>query len=575
MPDSENGALESRARRAAARAGLKARKSRWRQGSIDNLGGFQLIDPIRNSIVLGERFDLSAVDVIEYCSNRFRKAKGATPDAGVLEETQAKDEVTAEFVPARVVELSGTVLAGSSSLTVGATPTGSSVPLMSSGTEKDQADNKPPSAPDPGPGSIFVPTPGGFELTPRVPEEAERDDVDQKALHVRLRLRVERLRGAMTRIDNTHPILAAEFADYAAFVAPELAELDVASLWSAGSGLFEFVRAFDTQDLSNTITPPLEPEILAEFRALIRDHTAFILGFDTGRKLTERAAALYGVERRPEEIRAAALAVLRPMLNTPRLLADRAQHLIQSLTRALENWPAKTFPLLVGGVETGKNGLIGFGRALHAVILSATTIDLALTALSGVPDADTLRAAALYLHNNSGAVTAFIASDPQLSEWLLWWIARARSFVARQTGENLVKTRGQGTPSVPDLPSEQAKEGRVSGWQIGNRVLALWPDNYWYTGTITAISGKGFLIKYDDGYNKWLNAESVKSLDYGVGDAVECRWKGLKYYYPSHIVEITGGRITVQYDYNSPADGPSLSEKEQTTIELVRFVNHN
>jgi len=46
-PKSEN-ALEARARRAARRAGLVARKSRWRQNSIDNFGDFQLIDPERN-----------------------------------------------------------------------------------------------------------------------------------------------------------------------------------------------------------------------------------------------------------------------------------------------------------------------------------------------------------------------------------------------------------------------------------------------------------------------------------------------------------------------------------------------
>jgi pimeloyl-ACP methyl ester carboxylesterase len=184
-------------------------------------------------------------------------------------------------------------------------------------------DEVPPDVPEPGPGSIFVPTAAGFELDPRLPEETERNDAVQKALHISITRRIERLRDAIARISNTHPILAAEFADYAVFVGPDLAELDVASLWSAGSGLSEFVRAFDTQDPSSTITPPLEPETLAEFRALLRDHTAFILGFDTGRKLTERAAALHAVERRPEEIKDAVLAVFRPMLNTPRLLAGR------------------------------------------------------------------------------------------------------------------------------------------------------------------------------------------------------------------------------------------------------------
>lgn len=63
-------ALEARARRAARRGGLVARKSRWRAGSIDNFGGFILVDPMRNWVVNGSRFDLSAADVIEHCTER-------------------------------------------------------------------------------------------------------------------------------------------------------------------------------------------------------------------------------------------------------------------------------------------------------------------------------------------------------------------------------------------------------------------------------------------------------------------------------------------------------------------------
>ena len=41
--------------------------SRWRLGTIDNRGGFMLIDPYRNAVVDGERFDLSTETVMEYC----------------------------------------------------------------------------------------------------------------------------------------------------------------------------------------------------------------------------------------------------------------------------------------------------------------------------------------------------------------------------------------------------------------------------------------------------------------------------------------------------------------------------
>ena len=59
-------ALEQRARRAARRVGLRAKKSRRRGGTIDNRGDFMLLDPHRNFVVACLRFDLSAEDVIEY-----------------------------------------------------------------------------------------------------------------------------------------------------------------------------------------------------------------------------------------------------------------------------------------------------------------------------------------------------------------------------------------------------------------------------------------------------------------------------------------------------------------------------
>jgi hypothetical protein len=62
-------ARDHRARRAAKRVGLMARKSRWRVNSIDNYGGFQLINE-RNWIVRGERFDLTAEDVIVWCNQQ-------------------------------------------------------------------------------------------------------------------------------------------------------------------------------------------------------------------------------------------------------------------------------------------------------------------------------------------------------------------------------------------------------------------------------------------------------------------------------------------------------------------------
>lgn len=61
---------ESAARRAARKVGLIARKSRWRQDSLDNHGGFMLVDPSTNIPVAGHRWDLSAEEVVRYCRDQ-------------------------------------------------------------------------------------------------------------------------------------------------------------------------------------------------------------------------------------------------------------------------------------------------------------------------------------------------------------------------------------------------------------------------------------------------------------------------------------------------------------------------
>jgi hypothetical protein len=61
-------ALESRARREAKRVDLVATKSRGRKHTTDDHGGFQLVDPRRHAVVIGSKYNLSAKDVIEFCT---------------------------------------------------------------------------------------------------------------------------------------------------------------------------------------------------------------------------------------------------------------------------------------------------------------------------------------------------------------------------------------------------------------------------------------------------------------------------------------------------------------------------
>jgi hypothetical protein len=60
---------DSRARRAARRAGLVARKSRWRADSIDNHGEYMLLESTTNNVVAGPRFNMTANEVVEFCEH--------------------------------------------------------------------------------------------------------------------------------------------------------------------------------------------------------------------------------------------------------------------------------------------------------------------------------------------------------------------------------------------------------------------------------------------------------------------------------------------------------------------------
>lgn len=59
--------LDARARAAARAEGYVARKSNWRRDSIDNYGGFMIVDPSLNVPIAGYRYDLSAEAVLDWC----------------------------------------------------------------------------------------------------------------------------------------------------------------------------------------------------------------------------------------------------------------------------------------------------------------------------------------------------------------------------------------------------------------------------------------------------------------------------------------------------------------------------
>lgn len=63
-----------RIRREAEKSNLRAIKTRWRSGTPDNLGGWQIIDP-RGRIAAGKNYSLSDDDALAFLQSVPAKAR--------------------------------------------------------------------------------------------------------------------------------------------------------------------------------------------------------------------------------------------------------------------------------------------------------------------------------------------------------------------------------------------------------------------------------------------------------------------------------------------------------------------
>jgi hypothetical protein len=281
----------------------------------------------------------------------------------------------------------------------------------------------PPTVPaQSGPGPAFRPTASGFDIEGHPPPDEERSDPIQVSLHRRLQLHAHRLQASIVTINNTHTALAEEFQDYCQFLSADLVSLDVASLWSVGTGLAEQLLA-STASGPGVLTPDLEPGILGEFYALIRDHTAFIQGFSVGRELQERVVRVREAAQANPNLQAQSEAILRPMTSIPRLLAEKARRMVEALTRALATTPSAAFDLLASSTDVGRNSIVAFARVLTPIIVAADASNIALL-LAGHEHAEVMQAAVIYFRDNLPHVMALFAQDQEIANWLAWLIKK-------------------------------------------------------------------------------------------------------------------------------------------------------
>lgn len=282
-------------------------------------------------------------------------------------------------------------------------------------------------------GTQLWPTPSGLDIVESEIPAAERTDQQIATLHQNILRRVRRLDGVIARLDNSHRLLTDEYRDFVAFVSNDLPDINVATVWSVGSALTEIIDRYEAKRQSaitagrNTESLELPDEqIFGQLVQLSRDFSAFILAFDEGRTLLQRARDMR-MERTASQSQTSN--VLKPMLTASGLFAEQAKRLLTAVDRALDIADDRTTTLASASIGLATNSLIAIGRVAHkhwkpvvaASVVIGAPIDI-MHKLAGDPNWEVTRAAMQYLTQNANALYAFANHDPVMRRWLEWTI---------------------------------------------------------------------------------------------------------------------------------------------------------
>lgn len=101
----------------------------------------------------------------------------------------------------------------------------------------------------------------------------ESETTDQQALHSRLSRDAVLLAAALKNAANRFPELANAAAEYSNLLDAEIGELDVVGVWSVGGALASFAQAYREQNVARTMSDPLEPQLDASLRKVVRLRT--------------------------------------------------------------------------------------------------------------------------------------------------------------------------------------------------------------------------------------------------------------------------------------------------------------
>jgi hypothetical protein len=177
---------------------------------------------------------------------------------------------------------------------------------------------------------------------------------------------------------------------------------------------------------ARTISDPLEPGIAAKLASLVRQHGAFILGFEQGRNLVHRADEFALDAARFAELEAHGNPLLKELATNRNLVEERTLKIHQTIYDAV----------FTGGWQVSRTGYAAYliiRNSFRAMVRYTVGQDLnvgsvasllaAGSVLAGDPTAEFVRAAIPALQEHGAQLLAFFNHSPEMRAYIEWALA--------------------------------------------------------------------------------------------------------------------------------------------------------
>lgn len=275
--------------------------------------------------------------------------------------------------------------------------------------------------PSPGPGPQYLLRNGRLSEEPSWPTEEEV--AHQSNLHGRLRMDASKLADSLQRVANRYPELASAAQEYVELLKREIDQIDVTGVWCVGGAIAAFGRSYSEQNVARTLAEPLEPQLEAQLQSVIRQHGAFVMGFEEARALVQRADEFAVDVTRLREINEPGTILLRELTEN-RDLVDERTHALHKPVRdsVIEfGWAGSrvgysAYLIVRNGVRAMIKFSVGDSPNTGAILGLLTGGSV----MAGDPNAEFIRAAVPVLQQHGSQLLAFFNHSPEMRAYVEW-----------------------------------------------------------------------------------------------------------------------------------------------------------